>query len=110
MSFAAGLETPYYAVIFSSTMSGEHAEYAITANRMEELARAMPGYLGIESARSANGFGITVSYWRDEPSIAAWRRQSEHVFAQERGRREWYGRYELRVARVERSYSGPGGR
>jgi heme-degrading monooxygenase HmoA len=110
MSFAAGLETPYYAVIFSSTMSGEQAEYAVTADRMEELARTMPGYLGIESARSGDGFGITVSYWRDEAAIAAWRRHSEHVLAQGRGRREWYDHYELRIARVERSYPGPGGR
>ena len=110
MSFAAGLKTPYYAVIFSSAVNGEHAEYAITADRMEELARDMPGYLGIESARGADGFGITVSYWRDEASIAAWRRQGEHVLAQERGRREWYAHYELRVARVDRAYAGPDGR
>ena len=88
MSFALGLETPYYAVIFSSTMTDEHVEYSATADRMQELARDMPGYLGIESARAAGGFGITVSYWRDEASIAAWRRQSEHVLAQERGRRD----------------------
>ena len=77
---------------------------------MEELARDMPGYLGIESARSDDGFGITVSYWRNEASIRAWRRHSEHVLAQERGKREWYQHYELRIARVERCYAGPDGR
>jgi heme-degrading monooxygenase HmoA len=70
----------------------------------------MPGYLGIESARNAEGFGITVSYWRDEASIAAWRRHGEHVPAQERGKRDWYTHYEIRVARVERSSSGPANR
>ena len=110
MSFAKGLGTPYYAVVFSSTMNGADAEYSVTADRMQELARDMPGYLGIESARGADGFGITVSYWRDEASIAAWRSQSEHLLAQERGRREWYAHYELRVARVERAYAGPGSR
>jgi heme-degrading monooxygenase HmoA len=74
---------------------------------MVELAQTMPGYLGIESARDADGFGITVSYWRDEESISAWKRQSEHVLAQERGKGEWYEHYEIRVAKVERSYSGP---
>ena len=74
---------------------------------MAELAQVMPGYLGIESARGPDGFGITVSYWRDEASIAAWKRESEHVLAQERGQREWYAHYELRVARVDRAYSGP---
>jgi len=110
MSFAASLETPYYAVIFSSLRNEGDRDYEATADRMVELARTMPGYLGIESARGADGFGITVSYWRDDASIAAWRSYSEHVLAQERGKREWYTHYELRIARVERGYSGPGGR
>lgn len=103
---------PYYAVIFSSLRTaeprtaGDH-DYAATAARMEELALGMPGFLGIESARGADGFGITVSYWRDEESIAAWRTHGEHVMAQERGKREWYVRYDIRIARVDRSYSGP---
>ncbi len=110
MSFAASLDPPYYAVIFSSLRADEDSDYETTADRMVELARTMPGYLGIESARDAEGFGITVSYWRDEASIASWRSYSEHVLAQERGKREWYAHYEIRVARVERSYSGPGKR
>jgi heme-degrading monooxygenase HmoA len=101
------VEVPCYAVIFSSLRTEGDRGYGATAQRMEELAKGMPGYLGIESARAADGFGITVSYWRDEASIAAWRRHSEHVLAQERGKCEWYAHYDLRIARVERSYSGP---
>jgi heme-degrading monooxygenase HmoA len=104
------LEVPCYAVIFSSLRTDGDREYGATAQRMEELAKGMPGYLGIESARGQDGFGITVSYWRDEASIAAWRQYGEHVLAQERGKREWYAQYDIRVARVERSYSGPAGR
>jgi heme-degrading monooxygenase HmoA len=106
-SFAAGLEPPYFAVIFSFLRTAGDRDYEATAQRMAELGRNMPGYLGIESARGGDGFGITVSYWRDEASIAAWKRESEHVLAQERGWREWYAHYELRVARVERANSGP---
>jgi heme-degrading monooxygenase HmoA len=108
--FASGLEAPYYAVIFSSLRTEGDREYGATAQRMEELAAGMPGYLGIESARGEDGFGITVSYWRDEESIAAWRRLGEHVLAQERGKREWYKHYELRIARVQRAYAGPAAR
>ena len=107
-SFAADLELPCFAVIFSSLRTPGDRDYEATAGRMTELAQGMPGYLGMESARGADGFGITVSYWRDEASIAAWKRESEHVLAQERGQREWYAHYELRVARVDRAYSGPG--
>lgn len=100
-------EPPYYAVIFSSTRRDPRKDdgYAATAARMEELARAMPGFLGIESAR--NRLGITVCYWRDEDSIRAWKAQVDHVAAQERGRDEWYERYAVRIAKVERAYEPP---
>ena len=106
--FAATLTPPFYAVIFSSTRTpGDHG-YAATAARMVELAAGQPGYLGVESARGTDGFGITVSYWTDPAAIRAWKEHAEHLLAQERGCREWYTHYELRVARVERAYQGPG--
>jgi heme-degrading monooxygenase HmoA len=77
------------------------------ADRMVELAKEQPGYLGIESARSADGFGISVSYWGSLDAIAAWRRDAEHRIAQETGKRIWYSHYELRIARVERAYAMP---
>ena len=96
-------EPPYYAVIFSSLRTAGENGYGATAERMVALAHEQPGFLGIESARDASGVGITVSYWRDEASIAAWKRHAEHLVAQGRGRREWYRAFELRVARVERA-------
>lgn len=101
------VEPPYYAVIFSSRRTDGDRDYEATAGRMLELSRGMPGFLGIESVRGADGFGITVSYWRDEASIAAWRQHGEHLIAQDRGRREWYVHYDIRIARVEKAYSGP---
>jgi heme-degrading monooxygenase HmoA len=74
------------------------------AQRMVELAATMPGYLGIESARGADGFGITVSYWDSPESIRKWREQAEHRMAQASGRKRWYARFWLRVCRVEREY------
>jgi heme-degrading monooxygenase HmoA len=77
------------------------------AERMVTLASAQPGFLGIESARDADGFGITVSYWSSPEAIKAWKEHADHVVAQETGINSWYEHYELRVARVERAYSGP---
>ncbi|MGO9227935.1 MAG: antibiotic biosynthesis monooxygenase family protein [Bryobacteraceae bacterium] len=105
--FAATLEPPYYAVIFTSVRTQGDAGYAETAARMEALARAVPGYLGIESARGADGFGITVSYWASQAAIAEWKRHLEHRAAQARGKRDWYAHYEIRVAKVERACGGP---
>ncbi len=98
-------EPPYYAVIFTSRRTEGDAGYAAMAQRMEELAREQPGFLGIESARSADGVGITVSYWSDEAAIENWKANTEHQGAQEGGRRRWYADYIIRVAKVERSYS-----
>lgn len=106
-SFAALPRPPYYAVIFSSQRTAEgDAAYGEAAQRMVELAAQQPGYLGVESTRGADGFGITVSYWTDEASILAWKRNLEHSAIREQGRRHWYAQFELRVARVERAYGG----
>ncbi|HET8791065.1 MAG TPA: methyltransferase domain-containing protein, partial [Modicisalibacter sp.] len=94
---------PYYAVIFTSELTPQHAGYAEMAARMVELAAQQPGFLGVESARDES-LGITVSYWRDEASIRAWKAEMEHREAQRLGRDRWYAGYRVRVARVERNY------
>ena len=100
---AATPEPPYYAVIFTSLRTAADDDgYAAMAQLMEELAAEQPGYLGIESARSE--LGLTISYWRDEASIAAWKANLQHAAAQRLGKERWYADYHLRVARVERAY------
>lgn len=101
---AATPEPPYYAVIFTSRRTDGDRGYDAMAGRMGELAAQQPGFLGFESARGADGLGLTVSYWRDEASIAAWKRNAEHQDAQRAGRQTWYADYQVRVARVERAY------
>lgn len=101
--FAPMPEPPYYAVIFSSTLKSADG-YGAMAERMVELALTQPGCLGVESTRDAAGYGITVSYWRDEESIAQWRQNAEHREARRLGRERWYEHFTLRVARVERAY------
>jgi heme-degrading monooxygenase HmoA len=96
---------PYYAVIFSSRRSAQDdAGYAQASQRMLEVAAQQPGFLGVESSRDAEGFGITVSYWVDEASISGWKAQAEHAAIRERGRWLWYSHFEVRVAKVERAY------
>lgn len=91
---------PYYAVIFTSVLEEGHKEYAITTNKMIELAKKVDGFLGIESAREK--IGITVSYWRDLDSIQKWRMHSEHQMAKKMGKEKWYQSYTLRIAKVEK--------
>lgn len=95
-------EPPYYAVIFTSVRTEGDNGYAEIADRMVELARQQDGFLGVESAR--NDIGITVSYWRDLEAIRKWKEHTEHSFAREKGRKEWYKSFEVRIAKVEREY------
>lgn len=76
--------------------------YAVTADRMLELAAEQPGFPGVESLRDPNGVGITVSYWSSRESIRSWRDQVEHRAAQSRGHSNCYIAYRLRICRVER--------
>lgn len=104
-SFASLPDPPYYAAIFSSRRTPDDNGYAETASLMVDLASRQPGFLGVESARGIDGFGITVSYWQNLEAIAAWKAQMAHRQAQEMGRAIWYDHYELRIALVERAYS-----
>lgn len=92
----------YYAVIFTSTRTEIEAGYAEMVNKMVELAKAQPGYIGMESARSE--IGITVSYWESLEVIQKWKANLDHLEAQEKGKTTWYKNYKVRIAKVEREY------
>jgi heme-degrading monooxygenase HmoA len=109
VGFAKTPEPPYYAVIFTSQRTqGDHG-YEAMAQAMFELALKQPGCLGAESVRDVGGLGITATYFyfSDESATHAWKQNSEHRVAQRLGKERWYSHYELRIARVERAYSGP---
>ena len=96
------LQTPYYAVVFSTIMDDNLEGYTEAAERMEVLAKEQPGYLGIESAR--NSIGITVSYWESLEAITQWKNNVEHTEVRNLGREKWYKQYQLRICKVEREY------
>lgn len=109
MEFLSDLfETPYYAVIFSSVRTAEDATgYGETAARMLDMAKTVEGYLGVETLGTGPN-GITVSYWRDEAAITAWRDDVDHAQARATGRQTWYRDFRLRIAKVERAYAMAG--
>ncbi|MBO9670174.1 MAG: antibiotic biosynthesis monooxygenase [Sphingobium sp.] len=93
------------AVIFIALRTDQDdAGYDEAANRMDELARTQPGYLGIDSVRGADGLGITVSYWADDASARGWKANAEHAAVRDMGRERWYSHYRLIVASVDRAY------
>ncbi|HEV7404988.1 MAG TPA: antibiotic biosynthesis monooxygenase [Chthoniobacteraceae bacterium] len=91
-------------MIFTSQRADGDRGYRHMADRMAELAAQQPGFLGLETVRGADGFGITVSYWTSLDAISNWKLETEHQAAQDAGKRVWYSDYELRISRVERAY------
>jgi len=94
--------TPYYAVVFTSTQTKNIEGYSEMAEQMETLAKKQEGFLGVDSAR--NEIGITVSYWENLEAIKNWKQNSEHLFAEQKGRTNWYSWYKVRISKVEREY------
>ena len=106
--FAGTPKPPCYAVIFSSQRNGRgEADYEAAGERMFVMVQQQPGFLGVESTRDEHGFGITVAYFDSEENILKWRNHPDHAATRERGKREWYEHFEVRVAKVERAYNGP---
>jgi heme-degrading monooxygenase HmoA len=99
------IRTGNIAVIFVSRRGRDDPEgYARAAAEMEAEVVSSPGYLGHDSVGSADGQGITVSYWKDEESVAVWRAHERHSRVRAEGRERWYDWYRLVVANVSRAY------
>lgn len=88
MLFTQTPAPPYYAAIFTSKRTNvEQKEYAAAAQKMEELAKDLDGFLGIESVRDEHGVGITVSYWDSLEAIKEWKAHTAHQRVQKRGKK-----------------------
>ncbi len=98
------LNTPYYAVIFTSRQSAQIEGYASVAERMKTLCAAQPGFIKMVHATTDDGESVTTCYWTDLASISAWKANREHQAAQDQGIARWYDEYHIEIARIERSY------
>lgn len=72
------------------------------AEQMEDLAKQQPGYIDFESARG--DIGISISYWESLEAITNWKSNADHLFAQQKGIKDWYAWYKVRICLVEREY------
>ena len=97
------------AVIFEVWPGDGHrdAYLDIAADLRPELEK-IDGFISIErfSSLVEDGKILSLSFWRDEDAVKAWREQIDHRAAQAKGRHELFANYRLRVAEVLRDY-GP---
>lgn len=99
--FAQTPKPPYYAVIFSSLRTPGDQGYGRMSDGIEAIVSQQKGFLGVESARNEQGFGITVSYWDSLDSIQLWKNNASHMKAKEMGKKLWYEHYRIRICKVE---------
>ena len=91
-------------VLFRSRLTAEAGEdYARMAVEMLELAKSMEGFVDFKSYAAQDGERISVVWWRDQETMAAWRAHPRHRIAQQAGREKWYESFNIEVAEVVRS-------
>ncbi len=87
---------------------GRRDEYLDIAAGLRPELEKIDGFISIERFASMyeDGKLLSLSFWRDEAAVKAWREQADHRAAQDKGRNELFANYRLRIADVLRDY-GP---
>ena len=95
------------AVIFEGwPQDGYRQEYLDIAANLRPLLNEVDGFLSIERFESLSQPGklLSLSFWRDEAAVEAWRTKEQHRAAQRYGRSTVFRDYRLRIASVVRDY------
>lgn len=95
------------AVIFEVMPHPGHRDtYFDIAADLRPVLETIDGFISIERFESMTTPGkvLSLSFWRDEEAVKAWRNTQPHRLAQQRGRDQVFADYRLRVADVLRDY------
>jgi heme-degrading monooxygenase HmoA len=95
------------AVIFEAVPhAGQQQVYLDAAAALRPQLDPVPGFISIERfvSQTTPGKLLSLSFWRDESSIQAWRNLEAHRAIQAAGRERIFADYRLRVAAVLRDY------
>lgn len=95
------------AVIFEVKIkSGRQEDYLQIAAQLREHLVKVDGFISIErfSSFSEEGKLCSLSFWENEDAVRQWREFELHRTAQEKGKKEIFADYRIRVAEVVRDY------
>ena len=95
------------AVIFEvQPAEGKRDAYLGIAAELRPLLDGIDGFISIERFQSLVDPNriLSLSFWRDEEAVKAWRNTEEHRQAQKAGRGGIFAGYRLRIAHVVRDY------
>jgi len=89
-------------VFRSRLRPGVRDEYVALVERMNELARTMPGYISHKGFFADDGERVTIVEFENEEGLRAWRLNPEHVAAQKLARQKYYTEYRVQVCTLDR--------
>ena len=95
------------AVIFEvQPADGRRDAYLGKAAELKPLLETIDGFISVERFQSLTDPNrmLSLSFWRDEEAVKAWRNTEEHRQAQRAGRGGILAGYRLRIAEVLRDY------
>jgi heme-degrading monooxygenase HmoA len=95
------------AVIFEVWPKPEHKrEYLDIAAELKPILETIDGFISVERFESLTEKGkiLSLSFFRDEAAVAAWRNVAQHRKSQAKGRATIFENYRLRIAGVIRDY------
>src|SRR5579875_3666307 len=95
------------AVIFEVwPADGRKDDYLAIAASLRADLECIDGFISVERFQSLTDPSklLSLSFWRDEEAVKAWRTQEKHRAGQLRGRAGVFADYRLRVASVMRDY------
>jgi len=85
---------------------GRKDDYLDIASSLRAELSAIDGFISVERFQSLTEPDklLSLSFWRDEEAVRAWRTQQHHRQGQTKGRSGIFADYRLRVASVVRDY------
>jgi heme-degrading monooxygenase HmoA len=95
-------------VVFQVRMrEGRAQDYFDLAAELRPDLERIDGFLSVERFQSLAEPGryVSLSFWRDEAAIEAWRAERRHRRAQAKGKQEIFADFRISVAEVVRDYT-----
>ncbi len=89
-------------VFRSRLQPGVRDEYVALVERMERIARTMPGYISHQGFFADDGERVTIVEFENEEGLRAWRTNPEHIAAQKLARQKYYTEYHVQVCTLAR--------
>ena len=96
------------AVLFEAELlPGKQARYLALAAELKPRLAQLDGFIEIErfQSLSAEGKLLSLSWWRDEAAVLAWKQDLQHQIAQREGKAGLFASYRIRIVSLLREYA-----